>query len=120
MMHPFRFAALCVAACIVLVLILYAFADKPNDKKNGFTRKVLPQAVTLKSSLELKYPAYYIAGHTGEHIYLGNYSASLHVLTVDQNLKDTQQLTLKIPAGERHSREKKGGRAGSLARAVAM
>ncbi|HEY1164830.1 MAG TPA: hypothetical protein VGE90_06670 [Chitinophaga sp.] len=103
MMQPFRFAALCVVACIVLVLILYAFADKPNDKKNGFTRKVLPQAATLKSSLELKYPAYYIAGHTGEHIYLGNYSASLHVLAVDQNLQDTQQLTLKLPAGERYA-----------------
>lgn len=103
MMQPFRFAALCVAACIVLVLILYAFAEKPNDKKNGFSRKVLPQAATLESSLELKYPAYYIAGHSSEHIYLANYSASLHLLSADQNLKDTQQLTLKIPSGERYA-----------------
>lgn len=103
MMQPFRFAALCVAACIVLVLILYAFAEKPNDKKNGFSRKVLPKAATLERSLELKYPAYYIAGHSAEHIYLGNYSASLHLLAADQNLKDTQQLRLMIPSGERYA-----------------
>jgi hypothetical protein len=102
-MQPFRFAALCVAACIVLVLILYAFAEKPNEKKNGFTRRVLPHAATLKNSLELKYPAYYIAGHSEEQIYLGNYSASLHLLRVHQQLQDTQQLTLKIPAGERYA-----------------
>lgn len=102
MQQPFRFAALCVIACIALVLILYAFADKPNDRKNGFTRKVMP-AATLKSSLELKYPAYYIAGHTDNHIYLGNYSASQHLFVVDQHLKDTQSLTLKLSPVERYA-----------------
>lgn len=103
MLHPFKFAALCIAVCLVLVLILYAFADKPNDQKNGFNRQLPPQAATLNKSLELGYPAYYIAGYTGDHIYLGNYSASLHLLAVNQQLTDTQQLTLKIPAEERYA-----------------
>jgi len=103
MQQPFRFAALCVAACLVLVLILYAFADKPNDYKNGFNRKLQPQIAVLENSLELKYPAYYIAGYTNQHIYLGNYSASLHLLSIDQQLKDTQQLTLKISPEERYA-----------------
>lgn len=102
-MQPFRFAALCVVACLILVLILYAFADKPNSQRNGFTRNIRPRAATLKNTLELKYPAYYIAGHAGQHIYLGNYSASLHLMAVNQNLKDTQQLTLKVAAGERYA-----------------
>ncbi|HEU4554277.1 MAG TPA: hypothetical protein VFS25_15635 [Chitinophaga sp.] len=102
MQPPFRFAAFCVAACLALVLILYAFADKPNDQRNGFNRKPLPQAA-LQHSLELKYPAYYIAGYAGQHIYLGNYSASLHLLAVNENLKDTQFLTLKMPPGERYA-----------------
>ena len=103
MQQPFRFAALCVVVCVALVLILYAFADKPNAEKNGFNRKLLPQAAVQKHSLELKYPAYYIAGYADQHIYLGNYSASLHLLAVNQNLQDTQQLTLKISPEERYA-----------------
>lgn len=103
MQHPFRFAALCVVACLALVLILYAFAEKPNSHRNGFIRKLPANPVTLRSSLDLKYPAYYFAGYTDEHIYFGNYSASLHLLAVNQNLKDTQQLTLRIPPGERYA-----------------
>ncbi|SEW52862.1 hypothetical protein [Chitinophaga arvensicola] len=103
MQHPFRFAAGCIAACLVLVLILYAFADKPNDQKNGFNRTLLPQTAILSNSLELPYPAYYIAGYTDQHIYLGNFSASLHLLAVNQNLKDSQRFTLKIPAGDRYA-----------------
>ncbi|MVT10326.1 hypothetical protein [Chitinophaga tropicalis] len=56
-----------------------------------------------KRSLDLQYPAYYIAGYADQHIYLGNYSASQHLLTVNLNLKDTQQLTLTMPAGERYA-----------------
>lgn len=103
MQKPFRFAVLCIATCLVLVLILYAFADKPNDHKNGFTRRMPAVDAIWKNSLALKYPAYYIAGYDSQHIYLGNYSASLHLLAVNQNLKDTQQLTLKIAQGERYA-----------------
>lgn len=103
MQKPFRFAVLCIATCLVLVLILYAFADKPNDHKNGFTRRMPAVDAIWKNSLILKYPAYYIAGYDSQHIYLGNYSASLHLLAINQNLKDTQQLTLKIAPGERYA-----------------
>jgi hypothetical protein len=103
MQKPFKFAMLCLVACFALVLILYAFAEKPNDNKNGFIRKVPSVAAVLQHSLVLEYPAYYIAGYANQHIYLGNYSASLHLLAVNQNLKDTQQLTLKTPAGERYA-----------------
>lgn len=103
MQRPFRFAAFCIVACLMLVLILYVFADKPNDQKNGFNRKLLPQVATLIGSLELSSPAYYIAGDADQHIYLGNYSASLHLLAVHQHLKDTQQLTLKISPQERYA-----------------
>lgn len=103
MQKPFQFAMLCVVGCLALVLILYAFADKPNDHKNGFTRRVPAVTAVFQHSLTLKYPAYYIAGYTNQHIYLGNYSASLHLLAVNQNLQDTQQLTLKISPEERYA-----------------
>ncbi|KAA2239612.1 hypothetical protein F0L74_25815 [Chitinophaga agrisoli] len=102
MQKPLRFAALCVLASLSLILALYAFSDKPNDRKNGFNRNQ-PQTAVLQHTLELVYPAYYIAGYTSEHIYLGNYSASLHLLSVDQHLKDPQSLTLKLPPGERYA-----------------
>jgi len=101
--HPFRFAALCVAACLALVLVLYAFADKPNSHKNGFNRKLPAHTAVLKSTLELKYPAYYFAGAAERQLYLGNYSASQHLLTVNESLKDTQQLTLTLPPGARYA-----------------
>lgn len=100
---PFQFAALCVVSCLVLVLLLYAFARKPNDHKNGFTRRIPAAPAVMTASLALKYPAYYIAGSTDQHLYLGNYSASLHLLTVSRHLKDTQQLTLITPPDERYA-----------------
>lgn len=100
---PFQFAALCIVACLAVVLILYAFADKPNDNKNGFTRRIPAVTAVWKNSLTLKYPAYYIAGYANQHIYLGNYSASLHLLAINQNLTDTQQLTLNVPQEERYA-----------------
>jgi hypothetical protein len=103
MQKPFKFALLCIAGCLALVLILYAFADKPNSNKNGFTRRIPPVTAVLRNSLVLKYPAYYIAGYSNQHIYLGNYSASLHLLAVNQNLQDTQELTLKISPEERYA-----------------
>ncbi|TWV91986.1 hypothetical protein [Chitinophaga pinensis] len=103
MQKPFHFAAACTAACLLLVLILYAFADKPNERKNGFSRSIPAVKAVLERTLELKYPAYYIAGATDQHLYLGNYSASLHLLTVDQMLKDTQQLTFRLAAEERYA-----------------
>jgi hypothetical protein len=102
MQQPFKFAALCLVVCVVLIAILYAASDKPNAQKNGFNRKTTQTAV-LNNSLALKYPAYYIAGYADQHIYLGNYSASLHLLTVHHNLKDTLESTLKIPPGERYA-----------------
>ncbi len=102
MQKPFRFAAFCVVACLSFVLILYAFADKPNDRKNDFNRNQ-PQIAVLENSLQLEYPAYYIAGYANQHIYLGNYTASLHLLAVNPQLSDTQQLTLKLPPGERYA-----------------
>jgi hypothetical protein len=103
MQKPFQFAALCIAVCLILVFILYAFADKPNDNKNGFIRRIPAVRAVRLHSLPLPFPAYYIAGYSDQHIYLGNYSASLHLLAVHQNLKDTQQLTLKVAPQERYA-----------------
>jgi len=103
MQKPFHFAAVCTAACLLLVLILYAFADKPNESKNGFSRKMPAVNAVLQHTLELKYPAYYIAGATAQQLYLANYSASLHLLTVDRQLQDTQQLTFRLAPGERYA-----------------
>ena len=103
MQKPFHFAAVCSAACLLLVLILYAFADKPNERKNGFSRRMPAANAVLLHTLELKYPAYYIAGATDQQLYLANYSASLHLLTVDRQLKDTRERTFQLAPGERYA-----------------
>ncbi|RYG04871.1 MAG: hypothetical protein EOO02_05105 [Chitinophagaceae bacterium] len=103
MSAPFKFAIACTAVCIILIFSLYVFADKPNTHKNGFLRNLPENRVRPGTTLSLKYPAYYIAGSGKEKIYLGNYSASLHLLTVSNNLTDTTESTLSMPSGEQYA-----------------
>ncbi len=92
----------CGSLSLFLTLIHARFAaDKPNDKKRRFqTGRCFPQAAALKSSLELTSPCLLLfAGARSGEVYsnVQAFSASLHLLAVHQNLKDTQRFTLKDP-----------------------
>ncbi|MFY0252896.1 hypothetical protein ACDQ55_02975 [Chitinophaga sp. 30R24] len=99
--HPFRFAAICIVACTIIVLILYAFADKPNEKLNGFKRIIRHEALIPEKSINVQYSGYYFAGSTDRYVYLGNYTAALHMLRIDQRTMDTAIFNLRVDSTEK-------------------
>ncbi|SIO53592.1 hypothetical protein [Chitinophaga niabensis] len=96
-----KFVIICIATCGGLVLILYAFMPRPNSIKNGFVRNIIPAKAKLEKVLDTKYTAYYFAGNTDHHIYLGNYSSAMHILVVNSDLTDTTTYTQHLEKNEK-------------------
>lgn len=84
----FKILGICTGVCTLLVFLLYAIAEKPNSRKNGFSRKSIRKAV-LERAIDLKYPGYYFAGISGQTIYLGHPTAPLHLLQLNLLTGDT-------------------------------
>ncbi|MDN5217338.1 hypothetical protein QQ020_35015 [Fulvivirgaceae bacterium BMA12] len=84
-----------------VILILYAFSDKPI-RQYDFIRFYPPQPITLLSSIDIQYNSYYIAGGTANHLFLGNFTAPLHLLVTNKTLTDTQHVQLKIKELEKY------------------
>jgi hypothetical protein len=86
----------CVCVSITIVGVLYAFSIDKSNHHNGFTRLIQRKVAIDFKILDLKYDSYYIAGITADHIYLGNSTASLHLLKTNSALTDTQHIVMKI------------------------
>jgi hypothetical protein len=86
----------CSLLGVGLIFLLYVMSAKANSRPNGFIRLFPPHRVTPVKLLDLQYNSYYIAGGTGQHVYLGNYSAPGYVLVADHALTDTQYLKLAL------------------------
>lgn len=84
----------CSLLGVGLIFLLYVMSAKANSRPNGFIRLFPPHRVTPVKIIDLHYNSYYIAGGTGQHIYLGNYTAPARVLVADYALTDTQRLQL--------------------------
>lgn len=79
-----------------VVILLALISDDINHKHNPFVRLFPPHPTKFLKSLNLKYNSYYIAGASGEHIYLGNKTAPLHLVTTNHSLTDSQHIKLHI------------------------
>src|SRR5690606_37030672 len=81
-----------------LPLILFFSSRVFDSVKNGFERKYRNSqpVLTMSSILDLKFEGYYIAGNTGNHLFLGHREAPAHILMTDTNLKDTVHFNLKL------------------------
>lgn len=75
-------ALLGILVGIILVIVLYILSDKPNTRRNGFTRKF--QHISLKGykTLDLLEPGFHIAGLDSPHIFFANLDSSYQVLDV--------------------------------------
>lgn len=80
---------------VFFVFLLYVLSI--SDKKNGFNRVffTLPHNAYL---VDIKYRNYYIAGLNKQSIFLANSIAPDHMLVVNYNLTDIQQVNLGIPS----------------------
>jgi hypothetical protein len=82
------------------VAVLYEVANRVNRRDNGFVRLFPPHPVLPTSNVvRLPYNSYYLAGASGDTVYLGNSVGPLHVMKVHQSMLDTQhvQIALRYP-----------------------
>lgn len=101
MKKPILLLTCCLIVSVSLVLVLYTLSDYHVRKNNRFLRIVLKNPFNHIGGINLKFNSYYIAGATDEKIYLGNYTAPLHLLTTDLKLTDTQSVVLNLKSNEK-------------------
>lgn len=86
----------CFVLSVTIVMVLYAISDLSSDKHEPFSRVFRDDILKNMRMLDCKYNSYYIAGATADHIYLGNFTAPLHILQTNNVLKDTQHILVNI------------------------
>ena len=88
---------LLVSLLAVAVLYVQAKLAKPKVK-NGFNRLFIStEPLSHTRVMDIEFNSYYIAGLSKKDIYLGNFTATTHLLITDYNLKDTHRVELNIP-----------------------
>lgn len=87
-----------VIVIIVVMIGLYTLSKGKRKTQNGFTRNFSQVKPTLSKSFSLGFNSYYIAGIDDYDIYLGNVTAPLLVLKMNQELSDTISLQVKLPS----------------------
>lgn len=89
----------CLFISMLLLTVLYAFSPLSSKIKRASFKRTFNSAVTKikrKAVLDLEYNSFYIAGATTDKIYLGNSTASFHLLTTNLQLNDSQHVKLNI------------------------
>jgi hypothetical protein len=81
---------------LLVIVVLYLVSDKLNHQHNAFTRLFPPHPVTFEKVIDVQYNSYYIAGSTPHHFYLSNFTAPLHLLSLNTVSADTQHVRITI------------------------
>lgn len=86
----------CMIVMTTVLLTLYATSNLNKDIFRGeFERKFVTDPNLAQAKfINLKFTSYYIAGVTDGSVYLGNYSAPLHLLRVNLHSADSQGITV--------------------------
>ncbi|MEJ0055984.1 MAG: hypothetical protein WDN75_10200 [Bacteroidota bacterium] len=91
----------CFIGSVTVVLILFLLSGELRDKRNSFLRQFPPRPVLEGDTLSLKFNSFYLAGLTPHTVYLGNYTAPLHMLVVNlDDLTDTLHVLLDVKGTE--------------------
>lgn len=89
--HNFKLVNSMLILCFcstVIMIFLFMYSEKVMHYENPFIRRYAKHPVTFLSQRNLKFNSFYIAGISKGRIYLGNYTNPLHILSVDEKLKD--------------------------------
>ncbi|MFA4870216.1 MAG: hypothetical protein WC623_18605 [Pedobacter sp.] len=96
MKRTFLALALVSLLAIVPIIVLFGWYNLHLTKKSyDFERRFITPLSSI-FSLNLKYDSYYIAGSSGNKLYLGNYVALAHLLKTNLQLTDTQFVYVHI------------------------
>ena len=87
---------------ILTMIFLFLTSELEMQRNNAFIRRYPPHPITKVVEFDLGYNSYYIAGITGDSIYLGNFTAPLHLLAIDRLLKDSLRHSLKLKDMNKH------------------
>jgi len=79
-----------------VVVVLFLTSEHIMKRENPFVRRFIPHPVTDPKGVILPFNSYYIAGANHEHIYLGNHTAPLHGLKLNNNAEIKDTVLLKI------------------------
>lgn len=63
---------------------------------NSFVRQFPPHAIDNLDTCDIEFNSYYFAGGTGRTLYLGNYTAPLHALTLNARLDTIQTVNISL------------------------
>lgn len=84
----------CITISVLLISSLLVYSKIGGDRPNGFTRNLLPNPLSLKNYLYIKFNSYYIAGIDSGHIFLANPTAPTYLLAITHALADTHFVKL--------------------------
>src|SRR5690606_27726003 len=84
-----------------VVVGLFLSSEHIMKKENPFVRRFLPHPITDVKGLELPYNSYYISGFSEDKIYLGNYTAPLHGLVLNNVPQIIDTIILSIAKFEK-------------------
>lgn len=92
---------LCFLLSVVSVSGLMFLSQDLVHHNNSFVRQFPPHAITHLDTCDLKINSYYFAGGTDSELYLGNYTAPLHILTLGARLDTIKAnaITLRYDSG---------------------
>lgn len=85
-----------MVSSIAVVVGLIFFSGVLRDRRGSFLRLFPSHPVLEKASFDLGYDSYYIAGGTENSVYLGNYTAPLHMVSLNLAKVDTQHVKLEL------------------------
>ncbi|SEJ13718.1 Methylamine utilisation protein MauE [Myroides marinus] len=72
---------------IGVVILLFLSSEHIIKKENPFIRRYLPHAVIEDQTLDLQVNSFYFSGYHHDTIYLGNYTAPLRYISIDQQFQ---------------------------------
>ncbi len=81
---------------IAIVVLLIELSNDWRQNPGSFLREFPPHPALEADAIELNFSDYYIAGGTENTIYLGNYSAPLHMVVVNTSTMDTSHVRLHV------------------------
>lgn len=79
---------------VSILLVLNHSSEAVMQKQNPFLRSFPPHLTEYVEQVDLQFNSYYFAGYDKGILYLGNYTAPLHVIAIDTTFKDKQEISI--------------------------
>jgi len=85
-----------IFSSVFIVVGLYIISERLMHYSNPFTRRYIKTSIEYVGSKDLGFNSYYIAGFSGEGIYLGNTTAPLRIMRIDTACKISEDYKIQF------------------------